>query len=66
MQNAINNLSWLTQFPDLSNLDQHAKDLLAKYSRIVEAPVGTIGYREGDSCGVYVMRLAGQSRVYKM
>ena len=66
MQNANNSLSWLEQFPDLSNLEQHAKDLLAKYSRIVEAPVGTIGYREGDSCGVYVMRLAGQSRVYKM
>lgn len=66
MQNAINGLSWLEQFPDLKNLEQHAKELLAKYARIIEAPVGTIGYREGDSCGVYVMRLAGQSRVYKM
>ena len=36
------------------------------YTRIVEAPIGTIGYREGDNCGYYVMRLAGQSRVYKM
>lgn len=62
----MSNLEWLTQFPELSNLDQHAKDLLAQYARIVEAPVGTIGYREGAPCSAYVMRLAGKSRVYKM
>jgi CRP/FNR family transcriptional regulator len=28
--------------------------------------VGTVGYREGGACGAYVMRLAGQSRVFKM
>jgi len=61
-----NTLTWLTQFPDLTALDSHAIELLTKYARIVEAPVGTFGYREGDSCGVYVMRLAGRSRVYKM
>lgn len=66
MQNINQNLSWLGQFPDLIGLDEHAKDLLAKYVRIVEAPIGTIGYREGTPCGAYVMRLAGQSRVYKM
>jgi CRP/FNR family transcriptional regulator len=66
MQNTYSSLTWLEQFPDLNNIDQHAKDLLAKYSRIVEAPIGTIGYREGTTCGAYVMRLAGRSRVYKM
>jgi CRP/FNR family transcriptional regulator len=66
MQNINQNLSWLEQFPDLIGLDEHAKDLLSKYVRIVEAPIGTIGYREGTPCGAYVMRLAGQSRVYKM
>lgn len=66
MQNSINNLNWLDQFPDLSNLDEPAKSILQKYARIVEAPIGTIGYREGTPCGAYVMRLAGQSRVYKM
>jgi CRP/FNR family transcriptional regulator len=40
--------------------------MLSKYSRIVDAPIGTIGYREGTPCGAYVMRLAGKSRVYKM
>jgi CRP/FNR family transcriptional regulator, anaerobic regulatory protein len=40
--------------------------LLSQYARIVEAPVGTVGYREGDSCGAYVLRLAGQSRVFKL
>jgi CRP/FNR family transcriptional regulator len=64
MQNS--NISWLIQFPELNELDPHAKELLAKYSRIVEAPIGTIGYREGAPCGAYVMRLAGKSRVYKM
>lgn len=66
MQNTNINISWLEQFPDLNDLDQTAKDLLTKYIRIVEAPIGTIGYREGTPCGAYVMRLAGQSRVYKM
>lgn len=59
-------LQWLTQFPQLSRLEPSAREMLAKGSRIVEAPVGTIGYREGGACGAYVMRLAGQSRVYKM
>jgi len=66
MQNTQNNLEWLEQFPELNDLDQNARDILAKYIRIVEAPVGTIGYREGSPCGAYVMRLAGRSRVYKM
>ena len=59
-------LEWLSLFPELAQLDQHAKEILAKFARIVEAPVGTIGYREGMPCGAYVMRLAGKSRVYKM
>lgn len=66
MHNAITTVSWLVQFPALHDLEQPAVDLLAKNSRIVEAPIGTIGYREGNSCGAYVMRLAGRSRVYKM
>jgi CRP/FNR family transcriptional regulator, anaerobic regulatory protein len=66
MQNANNTLAWLEVFPELNDLEAQAKEILAKYARTVEAPIGTIGYREGDSCGAYVMRLAGQSRVYKM
>ena len=62
----MSDLAWLAQFPALLHLEQNARDMLAKNSRIVEAPIGTVGYREGDSCGVFVMRLAGQSRVYKM
>lgn len=58
-------LACLAQFPDLKNLDSQAIELLSKYARVVEAPIGTVGYREGDSCTAYVMRLAGQSRVYK-
>jgi CRP/FNR family transcriptional regulator len=66
MQSAIQNLDWLTVFPDLAALEAPAKEILLKYARIVEAPVGTVGYREGGPCGAYVMRLAGQSRVFKM
>ncbi|MDO9233793.1 MAG: Crp/Fnr family transcriptional regulator [Methylotenera sp.] len=66
MLNLINGLDWLEQFPELRNLEQSAKEMLSKYSRIVEAPIGTIGYREGAPCGAYVMRLAGKSRVYKI
>ena len=66
MQNATHQLEWLSIFPELLQLEGHARELLAKHARIVEAPIGTVGYREGDSCGVYVLRLAGQSRVYKM
>lgn len=66
MQTTISTLAWLKQFPELSGLEQQAITLLSQSCRIVEAPVGTIGYREGTPCGAYVMRLAGRSRVYKM
>jgi CRP/FNR family transcriptional regulator len=59
-------LSWLNTFPDLLSLEDSAKALLVKHSRIAEAPVGTIGYSEGMPCNAYVMRLSGQSRVYKI
>jgi CRP/FNR family transcriptional regulator len=62
----MDNLSWLESFPPLLALESNARDILSKSARIVEAPIGTIGYREGQNCGAYVMRLAGQSRVYKM
>ena len=65
MQHA-STLEWLTAFPPLNALEASARELLAKHSKIVEAPIGTVGYREGGACGAYVMRLAGQSRVYKM
>lgn len=66
MQSMPQNLDWLTMFPDLATLEASAKSILLKYARIVEAPVGTVGYREGGPCGAYVMRLAGRSRVFKM
>lgn len=62
----MDTLSWLNVFPALLTLDEPAKALLAKHSRIVEAPVGTLGYTEGMPCNAYVMRLAGRSRVYKL
>ena len=62
----MENLAWLEQFPPLMHLEPSALKTLAKSARIVEAPIGTIGYREGGACEAYVMRLAGQSRVYKM
>ena len=65
MQHA-STLEWLTAFPPLKELESTARELLSKHSKIVEAPIGTVGYREGGACGAYVMRLAGQSRVYKM
>lgn len=66
MQNSAASLAWLSQFPALSELEPEARTILAKHARIVEAPVGTVGYREGGECGAYVMRLAGQSRVFKI
>jgi len=62
----MENLEWLKSFPALMQLETPARDILTKSARIVEAPTGTVGYREGGVCGAYVMRLAGQSRVYKM
>lgn len=59
-------LAWLTQFPALMDIEPEARALLARHARIVEAPVGTIGYSEGMPCKGYVLRLAGQSRVYKI
>lgn len=66
MQVNAQNLEWLAQFPELSTLEPEAKSLLAKAVKIINAPVGTVGYREGAACEAYVMRLAGQSRVFKM
>jgi CRP/FNR family transcriptional regulator len=66
MQPKVKDLDWLSAFPDLAGLESTAKALLLNNARIVEASVGTVGYREGGSCGAYVMRLAGQSRVFKM
>ena len=62
----MDDLNWLQSFPPLLALETNARDILSKSARMVEAPIGTIGYREGGACGAYVMRLAGQSRVYKM
>jgi len=62
----MENLAWLESFPALLQLEPNARETLLKSARIVEAPIGTIGYREGGACGAYVMRLVGQSRVYKM
>jgi CRP/FNR family transcriptional regulator, anaerobic regulatory protein len=62
----MENLAWLESFPALLQLEPNAREILLKSARVVEAPIGTIGYREGGACGAYVMRLAGQSRVYKM
>lgn len=66
VKNSADNLSWLTTFPDLEKLEPSAKAKLRQHARIIEAPVGTIGYREADPCNAYVMRLAGRSRVYKI
>lgn len=66
MHNLNLEIDWLHLFPELNALEHHAKEILHQYARIVEAPIGTIGYREGTPCGAYVMRLAGRSRVYKM
>lgn len=59
-------LEWLHLFPQLTALEPQVRDLLARHARIVEAPAGAIGYSEGMPCNAYVLRLAGQSRVYKM
>jgi CRP/FNR family transcriptional regulator, anaerobic regulatory protein len=62
----MQSLSWMSLFPELEALEESNKKLLLQYARIVEAPVGTIGYQEGDHCSGYVLRLKGRSRVYKM
>lgn len=59
-------LEWLEKFPQLSQLEPAAREILASQARINQAPVGVIGYSEGMPCQAYVMRLAGQSRVYKL
>jgi CRP/FNR family transcriptional regulator len=66
MQSIELTLTWLSQFPALQTLEPESLEMLAKHSRIVEAPVGTIGYSEGMPCHGYVLRLKGRSRVYKL
>lgn len=62
----MQSLTWMGLFPELEALEEPAKKMMMQYARIVDAPVGTIGYREGDHCNGYVLRLKGRSRVYKM
>ena len=62
----MDNLLWLSNFPALYHLEPYAGDILSRTARLVEAPIGTIDYREGGTCGAYLMLLEGQSRVYKM
>ena len=59
-------LNWLSLFPGLANLEPNARDVLSKSARLVEAPIGTIGYSEGMPCNAYILRLKGKSRVYKL
>ena len=51
MQTKVKDLDWLSAFPDLAGLESTAKALLLNNARIVEASVGTVGYREGGPCG---------------
>jgi CRP/FNR family transcriptional regulator, anaerobic regulatory protein len=62
----LNEIAWFSSFPEFEELETESKALLKQHVRIVKAPPGVIGYREGDKCGAYVMRLKGQSRVYKV
>ena len=62
----MDNLLWLSNFPALSHLEAYTEDILSRTARLVKAPIGTIDYREGGTCGAYLMLLEGQSRVYKM
>ena len=66
MQNVENDMRWLSAFPGLEQLEPAAKEKLRQHMRIIEAPVGAVGYREGSPCNGYVMRLAGRSRVQKI
>ncbi|QDC45007.1 Crp/Fnr family transcriptional regulator [Methylophilus medardicus] len=62
----LNEIAWFSSFPEFEELETESKALLKQHVRIVKAPPGVIGYREGDKCGAYVMRLKGQSRVFKV
>lgn len=66
VKDATASQAWLDAFPGLEKLDESARTKLRNAARIVEAPVGTIGYREADPCNAYVMRLTGRSRVFKL
>lgn len=66
MMASARDLGWLAQFPALNELDEKARGLLSNHARIVEAPIGTVGYSEGMPCNAFVMRLEGQSRVFKL
>lgn len=58
--------NWLQTFPELTSLEPAAKAILQKSARIAESPSGTISYHIGSPCNAFVLRLQGQSRVYKI
>jgi CRP/FNR family transcriptional regulator len=60
------NEDWTDAFPELQALDDPAWRSIRQSARIVTLPAGTRVFRDGGSCGSYVLVLKGRVRVQKV
>lgn len=57
---------WVTHFPALARLEPAARDELLDNSFEVRLAAGEIGYREGDACNNFILRIDGWSRIQRL
>lgn len=57
---------WLTSFPALQGVDDAAWREILSAARPLEAPAGTVLFRDGDACRNYLLLQEGSVRVHKV
>ncbi|MFX5839616.1 cyclic nucleotide-binding domain-containing protein, partial [Acinetobacter baumannii] len=57
---------WITHFPRLADLEPAAREELLANSLEVLLSAGETGYREGDACNNFILRIEGWSRIQRL
>lgn len=57
---------WIRHFPALDNMDAQARETLLDNSFEVKLSAGDIGFREGDACNHFILRIDGWSRIQRL
>lgn len=57
---------WITHFPRLADLEPAAREELLANSFEVRLTAGETGYREGDACNNFILRIEGWSRIQRL
>ncbi|WP_018410127.1 Crp/Fnr family transcriptional regulator [Methyloversatilis thermotolerans] len=57
---------WIRHFPALQHLDERSREYLLDNSFEVRLSAGETGYREGDACNNFILRIEGWSRIRRL